>query len=136
MPFLKFDIVEGRTDKQIKTMLDAAHRAVLISLGVPEHDRYQLVNEHKASRMVVEDTGLGITRTKNVVLVSVTSALPGSEAVLLQRTLPRTQGELRHRAERCDGVLRDQLGRRLELRQRRCTVHDRRTIDFGSLNFG
>jgi hypothetical protein len=80
MPFLKFDIVEGRTDKQIKTMLDAAHRAVLISLGVPEHDRYQLVNEHKASRMVVEDTGLGITRTKNVVLVSVTSRPRSQEA--------------------------------------------------------
>ena len=80
MPFLKFDIVEGRTDKQIKTMLDAAHRAVLKSLGVPERDRYQLVNEHKASRMVVEDTGLGITRTKNVVIVSVTSRPRSQEA--------------------------------------------------------
>ncbi|MGF7133038.1 hypothetical protein P3T40_004529 [Paraburkholderia sp. EB58] len=80
MPFLKFDIVEGRTDKQIKAMLDAAHRAVLKSLGVPERDRYQLVNEHKASRMVVEDTGLGITRTKNVVIVSVTSRPRSQEA--------------------------------------------------------
>lgn len=80
MPFLKFDIIEGRTDKQIKTMLDAAHRAVLKSLGVPERDRYQLVNEHKASRIVVEDTGLGITRTKNVVLVSVTSRPRSQEA--------------------------------------------------------
>jgi hypothetical protein len=80
MPFLKFDIVEGRTDKQIKAMLDAAHRAVLKSLSVPERDRYQLVNEHKASRMVVEDTGLGITRTKNVVIVSVTSRPRSQEA--------------------------------------------------------
>jgi hypothetical protein len=80
MPFLKFDIVEGRTDKQIKAMLDAAHRAVLKSLGVPERDRYQLVNEHKASRMVVEDTGLGIARTKNVVIVSVTSRPRSQEA--------------------------------------------------------
>ena len=80
MPFLKFDIVEGRTDEQIKTMLDAAHRAVLKSLNVPERDRYQVVSEHKASRMVVEDTGLGITRTKNVVLVSVTSRPRPEEA--------------------------------------------------------
>jgi hypothetical protein len=80
MPFLKFDIVEGRTDEQIKTMLDAAHRAVLKSLNVPERDRYQVVSEHKASRMVVEDTGLGITRTKNVVLVSVTSRPRSEEA--------------------------------------------------------
>ena len=80
MPFLKFDIVEGRTDEQIKTMLDAAHRAVLASLNMPERDRYQLVSEHKASHMVVEDTGLGITRTKNIVLLLVTSRPRPEEA--------------------------------------------------------
>ena len=73
MPFLRFDIEEGRTDKQIKTLLDAAHRAVLTAFEVPEGDRYQIVHEHKPSRMVVKDTGLGITRTKNVVVVSVIS---------------------------------------------------------------
>lgn len=78
MPLIRFDIEEGRTDTQIKTMLDATHRAVLKAFEVPEQDRYQIVNEHKASRMVVEDTGLGITRTNNVVLVSVTSR-PRSE---------------------------------------------------------
>jgi hypothetical protein len=70
---LKFDIVEGRSDAQIQTMLDAAHRAVLTAFSVPERDRYQVVNEHKASRMVIDDTGLGITRTTNVVVVSVVS---------------------------------------------------------------
>jgi hypothetical protein len=73
MPLLKFDILEGRTDTQIKTMLDAAHRAVLKAFHVPLRDRYQIVNEHSPSRMVVEDTGLGIERTKDVVIVSVTS---------------------------------------------------------------
>lgn len=73
MPMLKFDIVEGRTDEQIQTMLDAAHRAVLTAFDVPERDRYQVVNEHKALRMVIEDTGLGITRTNNIVVVSVVS---------------------------------------------------------------
>ncbi len=61
-------------------MLDAAHRAVLASLNMPERDRYQLVREHKASRMVVEDTGLGITRTKNIVLLLVTSRPRPEEA--------------------------------------------------------
>jgi hypothetical protein len=73
MPMLKFDIVEGRTDEQIQAMLDAAHRAVLTAFNVPERDRYQVVNEHRASRMVIEDTGLGITRTNDVVVVSVVS---------------------------------------------------------------
>ena len=40
---------------------------------VPVRDRYQLVHEHKPSRMIVEDTGLGIPRTDKVVFLQVTS---------------------------------------------------------------
>ncbi|MGP8432434.1 tautomerase family protein [Paraburkholderia fungorum] len=73
MPFLKFDILEGRTQAQITSMLDAAHRAVVDSFQVPEGDRYQAVYEHRASHFIVEDTGLGITRTKNMVVLTVIS---------------------------------------------------------------
>lgn len=71
MPLIRFDVVEGRTDQQIRTMLDAAHRAMLKAFEVPERDRYQIVTEHKPSRVVIEDTGLGIQRTDEVVFVSV-----------------------------------------------------------------
>ena len=40
---------------------------------MPAGDRYQIVNEHKASRMIIEDTGLGIPRTDKVVVLQVTS---------------------------------------------------------------
>lgn len=73
MPLLRFDLIEGRTDDELQTLLDAAHRAMLAAFKVPEGDRYQLVHEHKPSRMIVEDTGLGITRTKNVVFLQVTT---------------------------------------------------------------
>ncbi|MGV8920080.1 MAG: tautomerase family protein [Pseudomonas sp.] len=79
MPLIKIDIVEGRSDAQVKTLLDAAHRALVDSFEVPERDRFQIVNEHPASRMVIEDTGLDIPRTRNVVVVSVTSR-PRTEA--------------------------------------------------------
>ena len=29
MPLLTFDLIEGRTEQEVKTLLDAAHRAVL-----------------------------------------------------------------------------------------------------------
>jgi len=73
MPLLRFDLIEGRSDDEMKTLLDAAHRAMLKAFKVPERDRYQIVNEHKPDRMIVEDTGLGIERTDKVVVVSVTS---------------------------------------------------------------
>jgi hypothetical protein len=73
MPLLRFDVIEGRTDEELRTLLDAAHRAVLAAFKVPERDRYQIVHEHKASRMIVEDTGLGIPRTDGVVFLQITS---------------------------------------------------------------
>lgn len=73
MPLLRFDLIEGRSDAELKTLLDAAHEAMLEAFKVPVRDRYQLVHEHKASRMIVEDTGLGIERTDKVVLVSIVS---------------------------------------------------------------
>ena len=73
MPLLRFDLIEGRTDAEMKALLDAAHRAMLAAFEVPERDRYQIVHEHKPTRMIVEDTGLSIPRTDKVVFLQVTS---------------------------------------------------------------
>lgn len=80
MPLLYFNVLEGRTDAELKAMLDAAHRAMLAAFKVPERDRYQIVNEYKPSRMIVEDTGLGIPRSEKVVVVQVVSRPRGKEA--------------------------------------------------------
>ena len=79
MPLLYFNVLEGRNDAELKTMLDAAHRATLAAFKVPERDRYQIVNERKSSRMIVEDTGLGIPRTDKVIVVQVVTRRRGKE---------------------------------------------------------
>ncbi len=73
MPFLRFDLIKGRTDAELATLLDAAHDAMLEAFKVPVRDRYQIVHEHEPSRVRIEDTGLGIERTDKVVLVQVTT---------------------------------------------------------------
>lgn len=80
MPMLRFDVYEGRTDAELKKMLDAVHRAMVAAYKVPMRDRYQIVNEHKPSRMVMEDTGLDIPRTKDFILIQVTTR-PRSKAM-------------------------------------------------------
>ncbi|WP_429951030.1 tautomerase family protein [Enterococcus sp. AZ101] len=62
MPLLKFDLVEGRSQEEIQTILDIAHSAVLASFDVPTGDRYQIVTQHQPFEMVLEDTGLGFKR--------------------------------------------------------------------------
>jgi phenylpyruvate tautomerase PptA (4-oxalocrotonate tautomerase family) len=73
MPFLRFDVLEGRSDQELSALLDATHRVVLRTLHMPERDRYQVVHEHKPSRVRIEDTGLGIPRSEKIVLLHVTS---------------------------------------------------------------
>ena len=73
MPLLRFDMIQGRSPDQIKALLDATHRAVLAAFKVPLRDRYQIVHEHPPSHFIAEDTGLGIPRTRNVVIIQVTT---------------------------------------------------------------
>jgi hypothetical protein len=73
MPLVKFDLIEGREEKEIKKLLDVAHEVIVKVLDVPEGDRYQIVTQHPAYEMVIEDTGLGFSRSRNVVVISVTS---------------------------------------------------------------
>lgn len=73
MPLVRFDVIEGRDEKSLKELLDATHRAVVKAFGVPERDRYQIVTQHSANELIIQDTGLGFERSRNVVVISVTS---------------------------------------------------------------
>lgn len=73
MPLLRFDLVEGRSPTELQTLLDAAHEAMLEAFKVPPGDRYQIVHEHPAAHIIVEDTGLGIPRTDKRVMLQVTT---------------------------------------------------------------
>lgn len=73
MPLVRVDALEGRSKDEIKSLLDAVHRAVLSAFKVPQRDRYQIYQAHPESNLIVEDTGLGIERTKNVVFVTIFS---------------------------------------------------------------
>jgi hypothetical protein len=73
MPILRIDVIEGRSEAELKELLDAIHCAMLAAFKVPERDRYQIVHEHPAAEMRIEDTGLGIPRTERIVMVQVTT---------------------------------------------------------------
>jgi hypothetical protein len=73
MPFLRFDLIEGRSDAELRSLLDTTHMVLLEAFRVPPADRYQVVHEHRQTRMIAEDTGLGIPRTRNVVILQITT---------------------------------------------------------------
>ncbi|OBI13698.1 tautomerase family protein [Mycobacterium sp. E2497] len=73
MPLLYIDLIEGRTPSEVRALLDAVHDAVVEAFGVPPRDRYQVVRTHPAHEIVALDTGLGITRSAQQVIVQVVS---------------------------------------------------------------
>lgn len=73
MPLVRFDLIEGRDEKSIKELIDATHRAIVKAFEVPERDRYQIVTQHPAHELIIQDTGLDFERSHDVVVISVTS---------------------------------------------------------------
>jgi len=73
MPLIRFDMIEGRSPDEIKELLDATHRMLVSVFKIPQRDRYHIVHEHPTSHFVVEDTGLGIKRTRKCVVIQVTT---------------------------------------------------------------
>jgi len=71
MPLMKIYVVEGRREDEIQAISAAVHRAMLAAFSVPERDLYQIITELKPSRLVMEDTGLGIPRTDNRMMIQV-----------------------------------------------------------------
>ena len=69
MPLVRIDMIEGRSDEELRTLLDTIQNCVVESFGVPETDRYQIVHEHKPGRMVFLDTGLGFTRSEQKISI-------------------------------------------------------------------
>jgi hypothetical protein len=96
MPLLRFDLAEGWSDTDLRNMLDVTHEVMVTAFRVPVRDRYQIVNEHRPSRMIVEDTGLGMKRTNRCVMLQITTRPRTREAK--QQFYASLAGEL---ASRC-----------------------------------
>jgi phenylpyruvate tautomerase PptA (4-oxalocrotonate tautomerase family) len=103
MPFLRIDACAGRNEQQVKDLLDAVHRAIVSAFQVPLRDRYQVYEEHSESNFIVEDTGLRIPRTRNVIVISITSRPRTEEQkkALYTKLCEGIEAELPYRTERC-----------------------------------
>jgi phenylpyruvate tautomerase PptA (4-oxalocrotonate tautomerase family) len=72
MPLVRIDLVEGRSDEELRVLADAVQDVMLDVFAAPAGDRYQVIHEHRPGRIIAEDTGLGFTRTEGIVVIQVT----------------------------------------------------------------
>lgn len=97
MPLMKIDVIKGRTQTEIKQILDISYDVMLTTFNAPLGDRYQIVNQHEPYEMQILDTGLGVTRTEEVVVFTII-------------TRPRTQQQKLSFYETLVSELHSQLG--------------------------
>ncbi|MGB3181027.1 MAG: tautomerase family protein [Cyclobacteriaceae bacterium] len=71
IPLIRIDLQEGRSDEELKSIMDTVQACSVEAFGVPERDRYQIVTEHKPGRMILLDTGLGFERTDEAIVIQV-----------------------------------------------------------------
>ena len=72
MPLVRIDVIEGRrTPEELRRLADAVQEVVLDVFAAPPRDRYQVITEHRPGQLICEDTGLGIERTDDLVVLQV-----------------------------------------------------------------
>ena len=72
MPLVRIDVVEGRrTPGEVRLLADTVQEVVLDVFAAPPGDRYQVLTEHRPGQLICEDTGLGIERTDDLVVLQV-----------------------------------------------------------------
>ncbi|TIC84344.1 tautomerase family protein [Nocardioides sp. GY 10127] len=72
MPLVRIELVQGRTDGEVRALADAVQEVMEDVFAAPDGDRYQVITEHPPGRMILGDSGLGIDRDPDgVVLVQV-----------------------------------------------------------------
>ena len=72
MPLVTITLRQGRPKKLIRAISDAAHRALVQIVGIPEGDRFHLIHDLEPSRIIYDPTYLGITRTEDIVFIQIT----------------------------------------------------------------
>ncbi|HKC26301.1 MAG TPA: tautomerase family protein, partial [Thermoanaerobaculia bacterium] len=72
MPLVRIDVLEGRTETELAALGDAVHRALVEAIGIPPPDRFQVIETHRAGRLVFDPAYFGIARTDGIVFVQIT----------------------------------------------------------------
>lgn len=72
MPLVRIDVVEGRSEEELRELADVVQEIMEEVFVAPERDRYQIIHEHKPGRIIAQDTGLGFGRTEDLIIIQVT----------------------------------------------------------------
>jgi 4-oxalocrotonate tautomerase len=71
MPLARIDLLKGK-DAAYRQNIGRVVYEAMINVGVPEKDRFQIINEHDADNFLFDPTYLGIERSTDLIIIQVT----------------------------------------------------------------
>jgi 4-oxalocrotonate tautomerase len=71
MPLVRIDLRKGK-DAAYRRNIGRIIYEALVSVGVPEKDRFQVISEHEADNFLFDASYLGIERTGDLVIIQIT----------------------------------------------------------------
>ena len=87
MPLVRISLLKGKPASYRRKVGDAIHRALVETVDVPPKDRFQLITEHDIEDFVYDREYLGISRSRDLVIIQIT--MSAGRSLYLKRALYR-----------------------------------------------
>jgi 4-oxalocrotonate tautomerase len=71
MPLVRIDLRRGKTAAYRQEIGRVVYEA-MVSVGVPQKDRFQIIAEHEGDDFIFDPSYLGIERTHDLVIIQIT----------------------------------------------------------------
>src|SRR5262249_22942243 len=72
MPFMRIDLVRGKSAQYRKTLGDIVYKAMIDVINVPENDKFQVITEHAPEELNLAESYMGNRYSNDVVLIQIT----------------------------------------------------------------
>jgi phenylpyruvate tautomerase PptA (4-oxalocrotonate tautomerase family) len=84
MPFVRIDLVRGKSVQYRKALGDIVYKAMVDVINVPENDKFQVITEHAPEELNVAESYMGNRYSNDVILIQIT--LSSGRSIDLKKT--------------------------------------------------
>jgi 4-oxalocrotonate tautomerase len=81
MPFVRIDLVRGKSAEYRKTLGDIVYKALHDVILIPEDDKFQVITEHAPEEINIAESYLGNRYSGDVIFIQITLSLGRSTDV-------------------------------------------------------
>jgi 4-oxalocrotonate tautomerase len=95
MPFVRIDLIRGKSAEYRRTLGDIVYRALIDVINVPENDKFQVITEHAPDEINVAESYLGNRYSSDVIFIQITLSA-GRPVTLKQALYRRVADDIHH----------------------------------------